>query len=244
MGFIKRIYHFDTINSTNEYAKRLALQGGEEGDIVISEEQTEGKGRIGKSWFSPKGENIYTSIILKPNISVDLLPLITIMAGVATVLSIEKFSSNISPKIKWPNDILINKKKVAGILTEGFNLGSSNQFIILGIGINVNIPIENFPKELKDKATSLFIEKKCKMDKEILLKTLYQEIDIWYNHLKCNNIEKIIEKWENYSCTLGKQVITEKTSGEAIGLDLTGALLIKDEQGVTKRIISGEIEES
>ncbi|MGZ3568369.1 MAG: biotin--[acetyl-CoA-carboxylase] ligase, partial [Thermodesulfobacteriota bacterium] len=153
----KRIHYFQALDSTNSKAYELALSGAEEGEVIIAESQEKGKGRLGRQWFSPPFLNVYVSLILRPKIPPHQASLVTLMAAVATADAIRNFSGLI-PLIKWPNDILVGDRKVAGLLNEIHSEVDQIHFVILGIGINLNVDEEMFSKEIRKVATSLKIE--------------------------------------------------------------------------------------
>ena len=166
----RALHYFESLDSTNRKAYELASHGAKEGEIVIAESQTKGKGRLGRSWFSPPYVNLYLSIILAPQILPQQASLITLMAAVATANAIER-ASGITPSIKWPNDILIRGRKVAGLLNEIQSETDRIHFIILGIGVNLNADEEMFPKELRSMATSIKREKGGTISRSCLLYT-------------------------------------------------------------------------
>ncbi len=153
----RTIHHFHLIDSTNSKAYELALNGAEEGEVVIAETQKKGRGRLGRQWFSPLFSNLYLSVILRPEIPPYQASLVTLMAAVATADAIQKFSG-LEPLIKWPNDVLLRAKKVAGLLNEIHSEMDRIHFVILGIGVNLNTDRKMFSKEIREGATSLKIE--------------------------------------------------------------------------------------
>ncbi len=237
----KDIYYFKEIDSTNNKAYELAEKGAEEGIVIIAESQTRGKGRLGRRWESPYGVNLYTSIILRPQISPNIATLITIMSSIAVSDAINK-SFNIVPQIKWPNDIIINNKKVSGILTEMDSNISLVNFIILGIGVNLNMDV---PEYLKDKAISI----KEIMNKEVsrveFTAILFKMIEKWYNNFLKKGFESIIYPWNRYSMMEGKLIKVsshgETIEGYSIGLDRDGALILRDRNGIIRRVIAGDV---
>lgn len=239
-----RVHYFKKIDSTNTYAKEIANTANE-GEVIISELQTEGRGRLGRQWESPKNTGIFMSIILKPNIMPIDAPKITQIAALATVRAIE---DTVSCKvgIKWPNDIIIDNKKVCGILTEISGELNSLNYIIVGIGINVNQRLEDFPKDLLKMAISLkeYIGK-CVSRKELTV-NLLRNFDKLYKEFIINkNIKEVVEECKKYSVTLGKKVKVISGNnvliGEAIDFDENGVLIFKKENGETVKIISGEV---
>ena len=163
----KNIIYFDSIGSTNSKAKELAEGGKVHGTVVISEEQTSGRGRIGRDWLSPKYKGIWMSIILRPNIITENISKITLLGAAAVQKAIMKMG--VKTSIKWPNDIVINSKKVCGILTEMSGEIDHINYLVMGIGINVNLEKEDITTDLKDVATSIKIESGKPMDRKLLL---------------------------------------------------------------------------
>ena len=149
-----RFHYFEEIDSTNSYARRLAEAGACEGEVVIAERQSEGRGRLGRSWVSPPFNNLYCSLVLRPALAPAHAPQITLMAAVALADTIASFVADRRPAIKWPNDILIDGKKLAGILTESACDAKHVEFVILGIGVNLNFPRDRMPETIRDRATS------------------------------------------------------------------------------------------
>ena len=150
------VHYFPTIDSTNSYATRLAREGTAEGAIVIADAQSGGKGRLGRSWVSPPGVNLYLSVILRPAVSANVAPQLNLLAAVAVADAIREVCQ-ITPAIKWPNDVLLAGKKVCGILAEMQTEAGELRAVILGIGVNINAPLSAFPEELHDKASSLLL---------------------------------------------------------------------------------------
>jgi BirA family biotin operon repressor/biotin-[acetyl-CoA-carboxylase] ligase len=225
-----KIYRFDEVDSTNEYAKSL-IEHAPEGTIVVADRQTAGKGRLNKSWYSPEG-GLWMSVILYPPDA----SLISIIAGIAICETL--VCHGVLAVIKWPNDILLNKKKIAGTLVE-----IVDTTVICGIGINLNI--RSFPEELKEYASSVFLETKKHFGREMIYQTLCSELDYFYGLLKNKKISSILTKWRNYTTMLGRDVIIELPNKKMITgrvLDLTndGALIIMLPTGKVERIIAGD----
>ena len=242
----KRIFYFPELESTNIIAKEKALHTTEaidEGTIIIAEKQSAGKGRLGRKWFSPAG-GIWLSIILYPQLPPSYIPRITLMTAVAAVKAI-KICTQIEPQIKWPNDILINKKKVCGILTEMSAELDMINWVVVGIGINVNIDLQKFPKDIQENTISL----KEVSGKEVLRVKLTQaflwEFEKYYESLKRRESSSILREWKLYSHTLGKKIRVDTgeriITGEAVNINEEGALILKKEDGELAEIISGTI---
>jgi BirA family biotin operon repressor/biotin-[acetyl-CoA-carboxylase] ligase len=224
-----QLYYYEEIGSTNDEAFRLGSAGAPEGTALIANSQSAGKGRMQRVWYSPAGSNIYTSIILRPQIEPARAPQISILAGVAVADILESYCPD-RIKLKWPNDVLINGKKVCGILSQMKTIVSEVDFIILGIGINVNISYNEFPKEICNIATSLAIETGREISRQELIIRLYENLAKWYKQLLGDGFGRIKEKWLSMSPMIGQTVQVmfqeEAVSGKAIGLDEDGSLIL------------------
>jgi len=241
----KTIHYFHALDSTNSKAYDLANRGAEEGEIVIAESQTKGKGRLGRNWFSPPYLNLYLSVILRPEISPHQAPLITLMAAVATAEAIEK-SSGLRPLIKWPNDILLNGRKMAGLLNEIKSETDRIHFIILGIGVNLNIDEKMFPKEIRSIATSMKREMGEGVSRKDLLASLLRGLEQWYTVFLKDGGNVILESWRRWAQIKGRRVkmasFGETIAGRAIDVDSDGALIIETKHGERKRVVAGDVE--
>ncbi len=233
----KDIYYFKEIGSTMDYAKDLALKEIEEGAIVISEIQTKGRGRLSREWYSPPG-GIWLSLLIRPRIVPTHAPKITLLSGIAVAKAIIK-ECNLDAIIKWPNDVLINGKKVCGILTEISAEMDRINFVVVGIGINVN---NELPYELEGFATTIKRELKREFLRLNILKTLLEEYESLYTRFK-KDLGFIIGEWKKYSDTLDKFVkITTPDriiEGLALDIDEEGRLIVKTDESI-ERIVSGD----
>jgi BirA family transcriptional regulator, biotin operon repressor / biotin---[acetyl-CoA-carboxylase] ligase len=232
------------IGSTNTYARRLAEQGAREGELVIAESQTDGRGRLGRHWVSPPNVNLYISFILRPKLPPARAPQITLMAAVALAETLQSFLP-VAPSIKWPNDITVKGKKLAGILTE-VNCGTESvEFVILGIGVNVNYPVDLMPEEIRQRATSVLAECQNKVSREDLLWRLIQDLDRCYGEIEENGFAPLVPRWEAYFGWRGQRVrielLDQVVFGLAKGIDHDGALLLEDEDGRLQRVIAGDV---
>ncbi len=238
----KEIFYYDSLESTNTKAKEIALQINE-GALVVADEQTAGKGRLGRKWTSPKNKGLYMSVILKPKTNPANIARLTLLGAAAINLAL--LDIGIKSEIKWPNDIVINGKKVAGVLTEmNSELGTIN-YIVLGIGINVNIDLDQIPEELKEKATSLKIIKGEEVDRRELFIRLFTRMDELYREfLQTGEIERAIQICIDNSAVIGKEIVVhqgeDKRQGRAIEINKKGELLVEFETGV-ENLFSGEI---
>lgn len=241
----KHIHYEDTVESTQKIALRLSLEGAEEGTVVIAEEQTGGRGRLGRQFYSPKYTGIWMSIILRPTLPPQKAPQLTLVTAVAIVQAIEKITA-LRPEIKWPNDILINGKKATGILTELQAESDRIDSVIIGIGLNVNQKKEDFPEELRSIATSLFIESGKKVNRAELTRQLLLELEnLYFLYLK-EGFLPIKHLWESYAVSIGKMITARMLNGilrgKALGITEDGVLLMEDEKGEVHQIYSADIE--
>lgn len=239
----KNLYLYNEVGSTNTLAKYLAKNGIENGSVVISEKQNNGRGRTGKSWESPLG-GVWMSIILSPEVDISKIPLITITTGVAAAIALERIGVK-NPEIKWPNDIMINGKKVCGILTEAVSNFNTIGNIIVGVGIDANLSIETFPAELQDITTTLEIELGKKVNENILIKLFLEEFERIYELLKNDCVEDILREWRKRSYSVGKLVEVRKPHQKSydayvIGITKNGELVVEKNDGTFEKVISRE----
>lgn len=242
-SFIGRNIHYYTfIDSTNKKAKEIASRE-KEGTVIVAEKQTRGKGRLGRDWISPMGKGIYMSIVLKPDVEPMKASRVTLIGAAA----VSKALSNLGIKssIKWPNDILQNGKKICGILTEISGELNMVDYLIMGIGVNVNLDKAHIPEELKDKATSISIEEGKNINRKLLMANILNEFEDLYIDFKDNgNISRAIKICKENSALIDKEVnvIRGKESRRGIALDIseTGELIVKFQTGI-ENIYSGEV---
>lgn len=240
-NFISDVKIFSELDSTNRYLKELAREGAKEGIVIIANQQSAGRGRLGRSFFSPAGSGIYMSILLRPEVDLQKSVRITSMAAVAVARAIEKVSG-IEAKIKWVNDIFLNGKKVCGILTEsGINTVTGTlDYAVLGIGINVG-KIE-FPEELKNIATSVCNECKYTVTRNELIVEILKELEYWYPSLQDGSF---LKESRERSLLLGKEILVVGTGesgyqAKALDLDDMGHLWI-EKAGKKELLHSGEV---
>lgn len=238
----ERIYLKET-DSTNRYVKELAVKGAAEGTVVIANRQTAGRGRLGRSFFSPEEKGIYMSILLRPKIELQRSVLITSMAAVAVARAIEHVSG-IPAQIKWVNDIFLNKKKVCGILTEAGINAEEGKFDYAVLGIGINVGIMEFPEELKEIATSVCNECGRNVNKELLIEAVLKELDYWYPTIADGSF---LEESRKHSILLGKEIRVVDSLLEdggyfatAVGIDDMGYLLV-EKDGSIITLNSGEV---
>jgi len=236
----KSIFYYESTDSTNDRAYELAENGEPEGTVVIAETQTHGKGRVGRKWLSPKGGGIYMSLLLRPGVETDEIPAVTLIAAAAIVKAIKK-TCGLEAGMKWPNDILISGKKVCGILTEIKAQPDRVDFLILGIGINVNTPSGKLPPE----GTSLRIESSSRVNRSALARCMLEELENAYLRSREEGFISLREECKAMSLVLGKRVkVVEHhraVEGLAVDIDEKGALIIRTDDRALQRVFSGDV---
>jgi BirA family biotin operon repressor/biotin-[acetyl-CoA-carboxylase] ligase len=241
MKFGSKIYSFDTIDSTNNCAKALAGCWAEEGTLVLAESQTAGRGRLGRPWLSEPHENLTFSVVLRPNLPAEGLNLLPLYAAAAVAEAIEQ-ETGLKVECKWPNDLLINGKKAAGILLEGSLKENSLDYVILGIGINVNQTI--FPDDLAVKATSLRLASGKELDRIRLLRRVLETLESRYAELMKKGFHSILPAWLSRAAMMNKEIALSQAgtvfSGVVKGLSPEGALILQS-NGTEKTFFAGDV---
>ncbi len=231
--------------STNADAFRIAEAGAPEGAVVIADTQTGGKGRRGRVWSSPAGVNLYCSVVLRPSIMPHEAPQLTFLSAVAVARAIEQ-TTELTPEIKWPNDVLIDGRKVAGLLNEMSAETDGINFIILGIGVNLNMTADQFPNDLRQPATSLLLESGSRVCRARFAATMLNELDKLYAEFLGKGFEPVRNEWQR-RCNANGRVVSvsdagcESRSGIFAGIDGDGALLMRSGDGRIERIVSGDV---
>ncbi len=238
------IYQYETLGSTNDQLKQMA--DAPEFACVSADEQTTGRGRRDRTWHSAPGEGLYLSVLLRPEIRADKFPLLSLTAAVAVAETVLQQTRNSRSQIdiKWPNDVLINGRKLSGILIESTTTPHEPPRVIVGIGVNLNH--QSFPLELSEIATSLRIESGEQFNIATFRNCLLTNLALWYEELRSNRAHKILTRWQELSTyAQGKQVIVqfdhEEIQGETCGLSENGALQLKTEAGTVHPLLIGEI---
>lgn len=239
---INRILFHETLDSTNLEAKRLALNTEESGILVVANEQEAGRGRLGRNWYSEKGTGLWSSLLLRPDIEPEASFKMTLIAAVSVAKAIREVTG-LESKIKWPNDIVVNRKKVCGILTEMSAEWQKINYLVVGVGINVNQ--EHFPEDIKTIASSLRIESGQVVSRQELLKNYLNQMAYYIRALNESQIaSELLEVYKNLSATLGQQVRVigkEERIGRALDLNDEGALLVAFEDGTEAYVNYGEV---
>jgi BirA family biotin operon repressor/biotin-[acetyl-CoA-carboxylase] ligase len=228
------------MDSTNNVAKELAEQRAPEGTLVITEEQTGGRGRRGRSWSSPAGVNLLFSVLLRPTMQADQVFVLTMILALAALEAV-KALSGLSLRIKWPNDLYRGMKKLAGILTEFSTKEKRVEWVVLGLGMNVNW----HPRELSAHATSIFSETGLRASRNGLLVEILKRFGTYYREVLRGNIEPFYQRWNEACFVLGRPIEIEsgreRMHGKALRIDREGALIIETEDGHTQRIVAGDV---
>lgn len=239
----KEILCFRKVFSTNSIAKFLANHDAKEGTVLISEIQTNARGRLGKKWEAPEG-GVWMSLILRPQVPPARIGLITLATGVAIAKSIR--SLGVDARIKWPNDVLIYGKKISGVLTEVNATFNEIDWIVVGIGIDSNLKLEDFSEDIRIGTTTLTEELPTKVDENELIAIFLNEFEKVYELYKDGEIETILKDWRDLADTIGKYVNITQTGGKitqgyVVGINNEGSLIIERQDGTLEKIISGEL---
>ncbi len=230
------------LGSTNSRLEELAGQGAEHGTVLVADRQTEGRGRGQRSWHSPPGLNLYFSMLLRPDWPVGAARPVSLAAGVALAEALEPLLPG-TPVLKWPNDLLYEGRKLAGILVEASLHGESIRHMIVGIGINVNE--QPFPESLADLASSLSLAAGRTFDRGEVLALVLTRLEHWFDSLDRDGAAPTIARWQAYATWIGQSVSVRngdaEVRGTAIGLDARGSLIVRDEQGRQQTVLSGDL---
>jgi BirA family biotin operon repressor/biotin-[acetyl-CoA-carboxylase] ligase len=231
--------------STNATAFRLAEEGAVEGTVVIADAQSGGKGRMGRVWLSPPGINLYCSVVLRPTVKPYQAPQLTFLSAVAVARAIE-LTTALKPEIKWPNDVQINGRKVAGLLNEMSAETDGINFVILGIGVNLNMTSAQFPADLRTPATSLLLEQGGAVNRAQFSAIMLNELDRLYAGFLADGFDPVRDEWQQRCNAHGREVSvsdggSEIMSGTFAGIDGDGAMLVRLPGGTVERILSGDV---
>lgn len=241
----QHMHVYEDVDSTQQLAHQFAQQGAANGTVILAEQQNAGKGRLGRTWFSPKGTGLWMSFVLRPELALPQVPQLTLLSSVAVLRGIKQVV-DVDVQIKWPNDLLINHRKLAGILTELNAEADRVNFVILGIGINVNQKREHFPDDLLNVATSLCVETGQVINRKQLFIHIVKQWEELYELYLHKGFSPIRTLWEANSVSMGKVIKARTTNGvlEGIAQGITneGVLLLQDSDGTIHKIYSADIE--
>jgi len=241
----KKIKYFPTIPSTSWYARELAEQdnGSLHGTMIIAREQTGGMGRLGRMWSSPKG-GIWATLILETSLPVDKMFILTLVGSIAIAKTLRK-KYQIGGLIKWPNDVMIADKKVAGLLLEANTQGKKHPYCLLGFGIDVNVPIEKIDPQVRDRATSISDELGYTVDLAKLLAACLKTFETRFDQIEEGEYDSVLREWKAMSATLGRKVqvntLLSSFEGEAIDINKDGTLLVRRDNGTVEHVIAGDV---
>lgn len=239
-----RIHYFDEVPTTQRVAAEMADEGAAQGTVVIAEHQSAGRGRMGRSWHSPAGVNLYMTIILRPSLPLGHVPRLSLVAGVAAAEALETVAPGIVA-LKWPNDVWLSGRKTCGIIAEAVTDAAQGlRCVLLGIGINVNLALKDVPPDLRDKATSVRIATGRACDRIELAAALFNRLHSRYMEIEASGFAAVRPAWERYSALTGRRVTVvdgdTRTNGAVRGIDDDGALLLETETGPA-RILTGDV---
>lgn len=237
------IHHHETLGSTNSEAFALAQAGAVHGEIVVADEQTQGRGRRGRSWSSPAGTNLYFSVVLRPDVPPSRAAEVTLLAAVAVAETLREAGAEAT--IKWPNDVQIGGKKVAGVLTELSADVDRVHFLVLGVGINLNARGEDFPPEVAELATSLMEARRQRVPRALFTAALWTKLEEWLDRWADEGFEPVRDAWKRWASTLGHEVLVKGEGSSLCGLaediDESGALVLVVD-GRRVRVMAGDVE--
>jgi BirA family biotin operon repressor/biotin-[acetyl-CoA-carboxylase] ligase len=238
------VHWFAEVPSTSDVAKALAEEGAAHGDVVVAECQTAGRGRRGRTWSSPPGRNLYFSVVLRPELPPSRAPELTLLASVALCQAIR--DGGVDAAIKWPNDVLVGGRKVAGILLEMAAETDQLQWVVIGVGVNVNARDEDFPPELREVATSMAIERGEPVPRALFAAAVLGALEAWLDRHAAEGFGPVRETWRSLCDTLGREVRVKLAGeGDLVGVaedvDGTGALLVRA-GGELHRVLAGDVE--
>lgn len=241
-----QLKQFDVLQSTNVTAVAFAKEGAPEGTVIVAERQEGGRGRMHRVWSSPKG-GLWFTIILRPQIDPQFVAQVTLLAGVAVVRALRKLYATEEIMIKWPNDLLLNGKKVCGILSEmQLNENGSIDYAIVGIGVNVDLNPQAFPEDLRNTAASLNASFGKNYTCTAVLDNILQEFASLYRDWLKEGAQVILEPWKKLNCTLNRRVFVKDNdegifSGEVVAINEAGAIIVRNEEGESQSFDFGEI---
>lgn len=243
-----KIHFFDTLPSTNDLAKKYAEQGAPHGSAVIAARQSQGRGRLGKSWYSTPGKGLYCSIIVRPSpLAITDYPKITLVAGLAVAVAVERITG-VSAQLKWPNDIFLSGRKGGGILAESSSLNEppEQRYVIIGIGLNLSSKEEDFPVDLSGFVTSLLIETGVCYQVQPVFSAIHDELLMQITAFVQHGFQPILSQWKLRDFLLGKKMECvssegKRVSGVSLGPDSEGQLHIKAANGRIYTVLSGDV---
>ncbi len=241
--FARAIVFHEILDSTNRLAKELGTKGAPEGTLVLCEEQTAGRGRMGRRWLSPRHANLLFSVLLRPKIAPDKVFLLTMILALAAIDAIGELYA-LKAMIKWPNDLYVGRKKLGGILTEFSTWNKTVEYVVLGLGLNANWrPADE--EGMLYAATSILVETGGEVSREDLLVGILEKLEPYYRKMSSGRLEGFYKRWNEESMLVNKRVeirsTGERICGKALRIDPHGALIILDDQGQERKIVYGDV---
>ena len=239
-----RLLCLGTAESTNLVARQLAEEGSPEGTVVLADCQTGGKGRLGRSWLSPPGVNFYGSVVLRPALVPRKAAQVTFITSLAAARALRE-SFSVEAQVKWPNDILLNGKKIGGVLNELCVFQEKINYLVLGLGVNLNMTGDQLPERGVFPATSVMLERGGAVSRELFARNYLRLLDRLYVRYLEEGFSSLRQEWESYCGMLGRLVDMDvegrRVSGEVLGIDEEGALLVRGRDGREERLLSADI---
>jgi BirA family biotin operon repressor/biotin-[acetyl-CoA-carboxylase] ligase len=240
----REVIYYPATDSTNLRAHELARAGAVEGTVVVADRQSAGRGRLGRRWESPPTVNLYASVVLRPTISPRHAAQLTFLSAAAVACCVAE-TTGLQPTVKWPNDVLLAGRKVAGLLNELDAETERIHYLILGIGVNLNMRADQFPADLRYPATSLAIETGRPVERLAFARRLLGHLDRLYGVYRARGVAPVLEAWQSYFELVGRAVEVDcqdyRISGRVLGLDEDGALVLRLDSGVERRVLSGDV---
>jgi BirA family biotin operon repressor/biotin-[acetyl-CoA-carboxylase] ligase len=240
-----KIYHYNEVSSTNDVAKEIAKKTKEPKTVIIAETQTYARGRHRRHWVSPRG-GIWLSILLRPRVTPEEATKLTFITATAVAGAIQN-TLGLATEVKWPNDVLFNRRKLCGILTEASIKENAVEYVVVGIGINANIDLQSFPNSLQKSVTTLKHELGYEINCETLTNDLIQSFDKRYKRLQKGMWGALLQEWRGLAKFLGGKVVVtsfaETLVGKALDVDADGALIIELQDGVLKKVVAGDVKQ-
>ncbi len=241
----RKIFFYPSLGSTNARAFELGRGGEPEGTAVIADEQSGGKGRMGRQWISPAGVNLYTSVILRPVILPRDAHNLTFLLAVSVAEAVSRYCPS-RVTVKWPNDVLIDGRKAAGILLEMDSESDRVHFVVAGVGVNINMAASALPADLRPLATSISASCGAQADRAEFTRVLYSALEKWYNVYRDDGFAPVLSAWRGYFASEGKNVKVHSfdrvVTGICMGVEEDGGLLVRTPSGTVEKIISGDVE--
>jgi BirA family biotin operon repressor/biotin-[acetyl-CoA-carboxylase] ligase len=229
------------VDSTQAVAFALAAEGAVDGTVVVADSQAAGRGRRGRAWVDEPGASLLTSMILRPQLEPSRLPGLSLAAGVAVAEALTR-AAGLTPRLKWPNDVLVGGRKLGGILLESrLTAGGAEGSATAVLGIGLNLTQRLFPAEIAERATSVWLATGRPVDRDVLLSALIDAVGEWRRRLERRGFAPVRERWRALSDTLGRTVTVDGVSGVAVDIDVDGALVVNDTDGRRHRVVAGDV---